>query len=376
MAKRITIVGTGFGALTAVRTLRKRDPSVEITVVGKKAEFFYYPSLIWVPSGRRTAADLTVNLDNFFKKMKVTFHQGAAKEVKNGGRLLLTENGEVENDALLIASGGRYLRKLPGIEHAAIPCEGMEAAEKIRDRLKEMEGGTIACGFGGNPNEPSAMRGGPIFEFLFGIHTQLKNEGRRDKFKLVFFSPAAEPGKRLGEKAVGRLLKAMADREIETHLGHKMKRFSDSTVVTEGGEFAADLIVFMPGMSGSTWLMQSDLPKSAGGLLPANPFCQVEGQERIYAVGDCGSFPGPAWMPKQAHMADLQAAAAAKNILAELNGESASHTFKVELACIVDSLDSGMLVTRTPKRNLMLPSMKPLHWAKILFEKLYLRQYR
>ncbi len=374
--KRITIVGTGFGALTAVRTLRKQDPAVEITVIGKKAEFFYYPSLIWVPSGRRSREDLIVNLDNFFKKMRVTFHEGAAKEVKNGGRLVVTENGEVENDLLMIASGGRYIRKLPGIENAIIPCEGIEAAEQLRDRLKSMPSGTIACGFGGNPNEPSAMRGGPVFEFLFGIHSQLKKEGRRDKFKLIFFSPAAEPGKRLGEKAVGRLLQAMADRDIETHLGHKMKSFSDHNVVTEGGEFDADLIVFMPGMSGSAWLMQSDLPKSPGGLLPANEFCQVEGQERVYAIGDCGSFPGPGWMPKQAHMADLQAEAAAKNALAELNGESASHTFKVELACIVDSLDAGMLVTRTPKRNLMLPSMKVLHWAKILFEKLYLRQYR
>ena len=45
-----------------------------------------------------------------------------------------------------------------------------------------MQGGTIACGFAGNPNEPSAVRGGPMFEFLFGIDEQLRREGRRDKF--------------------------------------------------------------------------------------------------------------------------------------------------------------------------------------------------
>ena len=37
-----------------------------------------------------------------------------------------------------------------------------------------MQGGTIALGFAGNPNEPSAMRGGPMFEFLFGIDAQLR----------------------------------------------------------------------------------------------------------------------------------------------------------------------------------------------------------
>ncbi|MGB5179228.1 MAG: NAD(P)-binding protein [Gammaproteobacteria bacterium] len=38
--KRITVVGTGFGGLTAVSTLRKLDLSAEITVIGKRPEFF------------------------------------------------------------------------------------------------------------------------------------------------------------------------------------------------------------------------------------------------------------------------------------------------------------------------------------------------
>ncbi len=373
---RITVIGTGFGGLTAIRKLRALDPSTDITVMGKKPEFFYYPSLIWVPSGMRQRTDLVVSLDNFFKRMNVQFRQGAATEIKDSGRRVVMDNGEVANDGLIIASGGRYIKKLPGIEHAAIPCEGIEAAERIRDRVRALDGGTIACGFGGNPKEPSAVRGGPIFEFLFGLHTQLKREGRRDKFKLVFFSPAQEPGKRMGEKAVQRMLEAMAKRSIETHLGHKLQCFAAHKIVTEGGEIAADLIIFMPGMTGSAWIDNTELPRSAGGLLQADAQCRVPGYERVYAVGDCGSFPGPEWMPKQAHMADLQAVAAAHNVMDELNGKAPSHGFKVELACIVDSLDSGMLVMRTQSRNLMLPATRLLHWSKRLFEWHYLRQYR
>ena len=69
-------------------------------------------------------------------------------------------------------------------------------------------------------------------------------------------------------------------------------------------------------------------------------------------AGDAGSFPGPDWMPKQAHMADLQAAAAAENLLGELAGRAPPQTFKVELMCIVDSLDAGMLVRRTESARL------------------------
>ena len=374
--KSITIVGSGFAALTAVRKLRAAAPDMEITLVAPRPEFAFLPGTIWIPSGLRRAEDLLIPLDNFFRRMRVNFHQASVTGMKDGGRTLLTDNGEVGNDGLIICSGGRFIKKLPGIEHAITPCEGVPAAMKIRDRLQAMQGGTIAVGFSGNPKEPSAMRGGPMFEFLFGIDRQLRQEGRRDRFKLIFFTPAPEPGKRLGPKAVKGLLAEMAKRGIQTHLGHKPKLFTGHKVITEGGEFEADLILFMPGMTGNQWFDNSELPRSEGGLIRADQHCRVAGMERVYVAGDSGSFPGPEWMPKQAHMADLQAEAAAANLLAELKGDAPQRTFKTELVCIIDSQTGGMLVARTPKFNLVMPEMRLFHWLKRFYEWRYLRQYR
>jgi sulfide:quinone oxidoreductase len=375
-AARITVIGAGFGALSTVRELRQRDAQAEITLISPRAELHYLPGIIWIPSGLRTREDLVVPLGNFFARMKVLHIAAEVTGVRDGGRIVDTTAGEVRNDALVIASGGRFIKKLPGIEHAITPCEGIAAAEQIRDRLRAMTGGTIAVGFAGNPNEPSAMRGGPMFEFLFGIDRQLRREGRRDQFELVFFNPSKEPGNRLGPKAVQHLLAEMERRNIRTHLGHKMVRFEADKVVTEGGEFAAHLILFMPGMTGNLWFDQTELARSPGGLLKADAQCRVEGAQHVYVVGDSGSFPGPDWMPKQAHMADLQAAAAAENLLAGLRGQQPTATFKVELACIIDALDQGTLVWRTPTRNVILPSTRLLHWAKRGFERAYLRKYR
>ena len=376
IAHRITIIGAGFGALSSVREIRQRDPNAEITLIAPRAELHYLPGIIWIPSGLRTREQLIVPLGNFFARMNVRHVAAEVTGLRDGGRVVETTTGDVSNDALVIASGGRFIKKLPGIEHAITPCEGITSAEKIRDRLREMTGGTIAIGFGGNPNEPSAVRGGPMFEFLFGIDEQLKREGRRDKFDLVFFNPSKEPGARLGPKAVKHLLAQMAKRGIRTHLGHKMKRFDADRVVTEGGEFPADLILFMPGMTGNAWFDQTDLVRSPGGLLKADPQCRVEGSEHVYVVGDSGSFPGPDWMPKQAHMADLQAAAAAENLLMGLRGETPSATFKVELICIIDAIDHGTLVFRNLQRQIILPSSRLLHWAKRIFEGKYLKQYQ
>lgn len=373
---RVTVLGAGFAGLSTIRELRRRDAHTEITLVAPRAELHYLPGMIWIPSGLRTREDLVIPLDNFLRRQRVRFIAAEVTGLTDDGRVVRTAAVDVVNDALVIATGGRFLKKLPGIEHALTPCEGIAAAERIRDRLREMTGGTIAVGFAGNPNEPTAVRGGPMFEFLFGIDEQLRRENRRERFEIVFFNPSTEPGNRLGTKAVKHLLAEMAQRGIRTHLGHKLERFEANKVVTEGGEFAAELILFMPGMTGNAWFDATDLPRSPGGLLRADAQCRVPGRDRVYVVGDSGSFPGPDWMPKQAHMADLQAAAAAANLLGDLGGRPTNATFKVELICIVDAIDRGTLVWRTPHRNVLLPSMRLFHWAKRGFEWNYLRRYR
>ncbi len=373
---RVTVLGAGFAALSSIRELRRRSADIEITLVAPRAELHYLPGIIWIPSGLRSRRDLIVPLGPFFRRHRVNFVEAEVTGLAHDGRVVRTSAGEVDNDALIIATGGRFLKKLPGIEHAITPCEGIAAAERIRDRLQALQGGTIAVGFASNPNEPTAVRGGPMFEFLFGIDEQLRREGRRDRFELVFFNPSDQPGNRLGPKAVQHLLAEMKRRDIRTHLGHKLQRFEADRVFTEGGAFQADLILFMPGMTGNAWFDATELPRSPGGLLQADAQCRVVGQERIYVVGDSGSFPGPDWMPKQAHMADLQAVAAADNLLAEQEGRPAHTTFKVELICIVDAIDHGTLIWRTPQRNVILPSTRLFHWAKRAFEWNYLRQYR
>lgn len=76
--KKVTIIGSGFAALTAVKTLRACNSDIEITVVSPKAEMQYLPSSIWIPSGKRKPEDIIVPLNKFFKRMNVTHHAAKA----------------------------------------------------------------------------------------------------------------------------------------------------------------------------------------------------------------------------------------------------------------------------------------------------------
>ncbi len=375
-AHRLTVVGSGFAGLTALRTLRRLSREVELTLVAPTAELHYLPGAIWLPSGRRTREQLVVPLANFLRRERIAFHAAQATGLSADARTLRTTAGDVANDGLVIATGARFLRRLPGIEHAVIPCEDLAAGEAIRDRLAQLDGGTLCFGFGSNPQEPGAMRGGPVFEFVFGIDTLLRRQGRRERFRLVFFSPSERPGQRLGDRAVGLILDEMRRRGIETVLGEKPQRFEADAVVLPGTRIPSDLTVFMPGLTGQAWLDDTALPRSPGGFVQGDAQCRVPGVPNTYVAGDGGSFPGPDWLPKQAHQADLQAQVAARNLLRELRGEVVTEPFRAELVCIVDTLDRGLLVTRSEGGGRAWRPLRAMHWAKAAFERKYLRRYR
>ncbi|HEY6939879.1 NAD(P)/FAD-dependent oxidoreductase [Dokdonella sp.] len=373
---RITVVGAGFAGLTALRTVRASAPEAELTLVAPAAELHYLPGTIWLPSGKRTREQLVVPLGNFLRRQRVRFHGARAIGLSPDARTLHTSAGDVANDGLVIATGARFGRGVAGLEHVIVPCEGIAAAEAIRERLAAIAQGTICFGFGSNPAEPVAMRGGPIFEFALGIDALLRRQRRRDRFRLVFFSASERPGQRLGQHAVDRLLREMRARGIEAILGEKPLRFEADAVQLERTRIASDMTLFMPGLTGAAWLDGASLPRSPGGFVEGDAGCRVAGVSRTYVAGDGGSYPGPEWLPKQAHQADLQATVAARNLVRELRGDAPDETFRSELVCIIDALDRGLLVTRGERGGFSLPPLRAMHWAKAAFERAYLRRYR
>ncbi|HEY0819457.1 MAG TPA: NAD(P)/FAD-dependent oxidoreductase, partial [Rhizobacter sp.] len=106
-AARITIVGSGFAGLSAIRQLRKRDTKAELTLVSPRAELQFLPGIIWIPSGLRRREDLLIPLHGFLERHRVRFVAAEATGLSRQGRLLHTAQGDLENDGLIVATGGR-----------------------------------------------------------------------------------------------------------------------------------------------------------------------------------------------------------------------------------------------------------------------------
>ena len=86
-------------------------------------------------------------------------------------------------------------------------------------------------------------------------------------FKAMGWLNAGTRGLAKGEKAVAKLLDEMQRRGIATYLGKKINGFNSQGVDTEGGHIPAELILFMPGLTGPEWVKDSGLPLSEGGFI-------------------------------------------------------------------------------------------------------------
>ncbi len=373
---KIIVVGAGFAGLMTIKTLRRRGYQGSIVLLAPLAEMFYYPASIWVPAGLYQRHDLNFPLDHFIQHYRVEYVAGSITGLDVVTKRLYTTAGAMDYERLVIATGGESARNLPGIAHVFLPCEGYRSLLAITERLALLQGGTLAFGFSGNENDPAAIRGEPLFEFLFGIDTLLRRQKRRDNFHLVFFTSCPELDARWGIREKGYLRRELARRGIQSCVGQRIDGFGEDQVILDGCELKSDLTIFIPELVGPAWAKQSSLPLSENGFIRADASCRVSGLEgSVYVAGDAGHYPLPAWVPKHGHTADLQAQVLVKNLIGDRQGEQTQYTFHQEFVYIVDTLDGGILVYRDSKRSIALRS-RLFHWAKRLFIWSYLFDYR
>ncbi len=190
-----------------------------------------------------------------------------------------------------------------GREHTLSLYGRPEDSLVIRDRLDALVkkgSGRIAVGFGGNPKDSSAVRGGPAFELIFNIHQFLKNKGVRDTFRLTMFAPIEKPGIRLDEKALEGISRFLERLNISRRFGITIENFDRNGIVfVDGSRLNSDLTMFIPAGQGHPVFAGSDLPLSDAGFILINDHCQVQGFDRVFAIGDSASLDGPAWRAKQ-----------------------------------------------------------------------------
>ena len=365
--KKVLILGGGFAGVEAAIYLRKNK--FDVTLISNRDYLFVYPTSIWIPTGDSSFEKNCISLDKLQEAHGFELIIDEVESIISLERKVHCKNKTYDYEYLIVALGsGKMQHK--GLENTLTICGEPTESIKIKDKIDALianGSGKIAMGFGGNPKDPSNVRGGPTFEVLFNVHNKLKKLGIRDKFELTFFAPMKEPGARMGSQALKMMDLFYSKLDIKSQTGKKILEFKADGIAFEDDIFLeSDFTMFIAAGNGHKVFQDSDLPLNEAGLVKINDYCEVEGYDGVYAIGDSVALQGPDWRAKQGHIAEVMARNTAYNLVEKHYGNDLRKGYKehLNILCVMDSGDGAAFVYRSNKRGLMIPMPIFGHWMK------------
>ena len=367
---KVLILGGGFAGVESAIFLRKNG--FDVTLISDRDYLYIYPTSIWVPVGVAEFKDVCLPLSELQKVHGFELIIDKVTKIEAKNKKIICENSEHSDYDYLVVAIGSGKMKHKGLENTLSICGKPEESIAIKEKIDELVakgGGKIAMGFGGNPKDPSNVRGGPAFEVLFNVHNMLKKKGIRDKFELTFFAPMEKPGARLGEKSLKMMDIFFKKLNINKHFGKKIKEFvTDGIVFEDDSKLQSDFTMFIPAGDGHPVIKESDLELNEAGFVKIDDYCQAKGEYAtpVFAIGDSAAIEGPDWRAKQGHIAEVMARNTAHNIkvLQDKQGEMKGYKEHLNILCVMDSGDGAAFVYRDNKGGKMIPMPIIGHWLK------------
>jgi sulfide:quinone oxidoreductase len=400
MAK-IVIIGAGIGGIPMAfemkENARKED---EIVVIADTPTFHFVPSNPWVAVNWRKPSDIKVELAPVFKKKGITFiQQKAARVHPEQNAIELADGSQVGYDYLIIATGPKLaFDEIPGLGpngHTQSVCHvdhAGESGEFWENFVKDP--GPIVIG---------AVQGascfGPAYEYMFILETDLRNRKIRDKVKITYVTSEPYIG-HLGLGGVGDtkgMLEAeMRDKHISWICNAKVDTIEAGrmyvTEVDENGqekkkhELPFKHSMMLPAFKGVDAVFGIEKLTNPRGFILVDENQRNPTFKNIYSVGVCIAIPPqeqtpvPTGVPKTGYMIESMVTATAHNIREELDGKQPSHKATWNALCLADFGDRGvafLAMPQIPPRNVQWSSDgKWVHWAKVAYEKYFMRKVR
>ncbi|NJM83263.1 MAG: NAD(P)/FAD-dependent oxidoreductase [Tabrizicola sp.] len=397
----VVVLGAGLGGVIMAYEMKDqlgRDD--QLTVITKGKSYSFVPSNPWVAVGWRGRDEIEVDLTEVMARRGITLvTQGAARVHPGENRVELTDGASVAYDYLVIATGPDLaFDEIPGLGpegHTESVCHIDHAlqAEQAFKRLVAKPGPVVIGAVQG------ASCFGPAYEFLFILETALRRAKVRDRVPMTFVTSEPYIG-HLGLDGVGDT-KGLLESEMRAH---HIKWITNAKIRSvDAGMMHAEEV----NEDGSTKALH-DLPFAFSMMLPAfrgvpavrgiegltNPrgFILVDKYQRnptfrnVFAVGvgvaipPMGPTPVPVGVPKTGFMIESMVTATAMNIASLLKGEEPSEVGSWNAVCLADFGDGGVAFVAQPQippRNVNWSSQgKWVHYAKIGFEKYFLRKIR
>ena len=333
-ARRVVIVGAGFGGLYAARALARAP--VDVTVVDRTNHHVFQPLLYQVATASLSPSQIAYPIRGVLRRQANTrVLLAEVTAVDPAARTLALRDGELDYDFLILAAGARHSYfGHPEWEPLAPGLKTLDDALRIRGRI------LLAFERAERENDPARRRalltfvvvgGGPTGVELAGAIGEIACQVMTRDFRtidtretrtiLVEAGPRLLPAfpAQLSEKAEQSLERLC----VEVRTGAPVTAVERSAVRVGGETIESETILWAAGVAPSPVARSLGVPLDRAGRVVVNPDLTIPGHPEVFVIGDlaaCADASGQP-LPGLAPVAIQQGEYAARAIMAATRGE-------------------------------------------------------
>ncbi|MFA5954501.1 MAG: NAD(P)/FAD-dependent oxidoreductase [Patescibacteria group bacterium] len=328
MAKKVLILGSGFGAVYTYRALRKAfrtDKEITVTILAKTNYFLFSPMLHEVATGGLDQRDIVQSIRGILNCCQDAFIECEVSGINAETKRVSTNRGEFSYDYLVVAVGANAsFFNVLGAAEFALPLKTLHDALAIRSKIlslleeslstKDQEERRrllrwVVVGAGPTGVELAAEMVELAESFAktapmgtkFEIDTQLHQSSNQI---LATFDPKVQ-------KVAASVLRKKG---VIINLNSKIIEVKKNGVTLASGEFLpAGVVIWTAGVAAVPLICNPTTILNDRQCIKITQYLNTIEYPEIFAVGDVAYVPG---VPQTAQAAVAEAIVAGKNILA------------------------------------------------------------
>ncbi|MGY3484839.1 sulfide:quinone oxidoreductase [Bradyrhizobium sp. USDA 4011] len=397
----VVVIGAGLsGTLMAYELLPQLGKGDRLSVISRGGVYHFVPSNPWVAVGWRKREEIEIDLEEIMRRKNIRLlTQGARRVHPAENRVELGDGTSVSYDYLVVATGPELaFDEIPGLgpqgnTQSICHVDHASHAREAFERLAANPGPVVIGAVQG------ASCFGPAYEFLFILETELRRRKLRDRVPMTFVTSEPYIG-HLGLDGVGDtkglLESEMREKHVKWITNARVKAVETGKMLVE--ELAEDGSVrkthelpfaysmMLPAFRGVEAVRGIDKLTNPRGFVIVDKHQRNPAFPNVFAVGVCvaiapvGATAVPVGVPKTGFMIESMVTATAMNIGALLKGREPTAQPTWNAICLADFGDSGVAFLAQPQippRNVNWSAKGEwVHYAKVAFEKYFLRKMR